>query len=93
MPDDPWQCAKVDEAINGCTDVTTTIGATFRLPDDEKLPARQALIAEGGRLRMHLGGLEKLCQQNNACGYVVGDSITVGDIAIWRLCGWICGLP
>ena len=89
QPRDPWDEAKVDEAINGCTDVTTTIGATFRLPDDEKLPARTALIGEGGRLAMHLGGLEKLCVENGACGHVAGNSLTVGDLAVWRLVGWL----
>ena len=30
VPEDPWKAAKVDEAINGCTDVTQTIGSTMR---------------------------------------------------------------
>uniref|UniRef100_A0A7S4I056 Glutathione transferase n=1 Tax=Odontella aurita TaxID=265563 RepID=A0A7S4I056_9STRA len=88
-PEDPWLAAKVDECLNGCTDVTGTIGATFRLPDTEKIPAREALIAEGGRLRMHLGGLNKLCVENGDCGYAVGNSITMADLAIWRLVGWL----
>jgi prostaglandin-H2 D-isomerase / glutathione transferase len=89
QPDDPWLAAKVDECINGCTDVTTTIGTTFRLPTDEKIPAREAMIAEGGRLRMHLSGLEKICLENGDCGFSVGSSITVADLAIWRLVGWL----
>ena len=88
-PEDPWLCAKVDECLNGCTDVTTTIGATFRLPDDEKASARAAMVAEGGRLRMHLGGLERICAENGGCGYAVGESLTVADLAIWRLVGWL----
>lgn len=89
-PTDPWLDAKVDECLNGCTDVTSTIGATFRLPAEEKVAARKALLEEeGGRLRMHLGGLEKLCVENGDCGYAVGESITVADLAIWRLVGWV----
>jgi len=89
QPEDPWLDAKVNESLNGCTDVTITIGATFPLPEEEKIPARQALIAEGGRLRMYLSGLEKLCMENDNCGYAVGKSITVADLAIWRLIGWL----
>ena len=87
--DDIWAAAKVDECINGCTDVTGTIGATFRLPDEEKAAARAALIAPDGRLTMHLGGLEKICAANGSCGHAVGTSLTVADLAIWRLCGWL----
>jgi len=89
QPGDPWLDAKVDECLNGCTDVTNTIGATFRMSAEEKIPARQALIAEGGRLRMHLGGLEQICAENDACEYAVWESITVADLAIWRLVGWL----
>lgn len=89
VPTDPWLAAKVDEAINGCTDVTTTIGSTFRLPDEEKVPTREALIKPGGRLHMHLSGLEALLQQNGCCGCVAGKSITVADLAVWRLVGWL----
>ena len=88
-PEDPWDCAKVDECINGCTDVTATVGKTFGLPDDEKLAAREALVAEGGRLALHLGGLERICAENGGCGFAVGSSITTADIAIWRLVGWL----
>ena len=89
QPEDPWDAAKVDECLNGCTDVTTTIGATFRLSDVEKIAAREALIAADGRLTMHLGGLEKICAENGSCGHAVGSSLTVADFAIWRLVGWL----
>ena len=88
-PDDPWEAAKVDECLNGCTDVTGTIGQTFRLPDEEKLAAREKLIAPDGRLSLHMGGLEKICAENGACGYAVGEGLTVADFAIWRLVGWL----
>lgn len=88
-PDSDWGAAKVDEAINGCTDVTMTVGKTFSLPADEKVKARQELIKPEGRLSMHLGGLEKLLRENGSTGYAVGNSITVADLAIWRLIGWV----
>ena len=40
---------------------------------------------------MHLGGLEQICAANGACGHAVGASLTVADLAIWRLVGWLSG--
>lgn len=98
---DPWASAKIDECLNGCTDVTNTIGTTFRIKDEkEKIQARQALIDQesNGRLWMHLSGLEQICALNNnkantntiaTAGFSVGNTLTVADLAIWRLVGWI----
>jgi glutathione S-transferase len=35
--------------------------------------------------------LEKLLQDNGDTGFFVDDSISVADLAVWRLCGWISG--
>lgn len=88
-PDDALAQARVDEAINGATDVTVTLGATFRLPDAEKPQARAALTAADGRLTRQLDGLCALLRNNGDCGRVVGESLTVADLALWRLRGWL----
>eukprot|EP00462_Mataza_sp_D1_P025861 CAMPEP_0175148836 /NCGR_PEP_ID=MMETSP0087-20121206/16865_1 /TAXON_ID=136419 /ORGANISM="Unknown Unknown, Strain D1" /LENGTH=241 /DNA_ID=CAMNT_0016434373 /DNA_START=16 /DNA_END=738 /DNA_ORIENTATION=+ len=91
-PVDPWLAAKVDEALNGCTDVTSTIGSTFSLPADQKALKRQELAAEGGRLAMHLGGLEKLARENaasHAPGQMVGAALSAADLAVWSLVNWL----
>merc|ERR1712232_634003 len=90
-PANAWDAAKVDEAINGCTDCTTTIGMTFRLPAEQKIPERQKIIAPGGRLHMHLSGIERLIAENGNNGHVVGKFLTVADLAVWRLVGWFSG--
>ena len=90
-PEDPWGQAKVDEALNGCTDVTLTLRATMSLPEEEKVPTREKLIGEGGRLRMHVGGLNRLCEENGSNGHAYGETLTVADIAVWRLLGWLTG--
>ena len=47
---------------------------------------------------MHLGGLERICDENGGCGHAVGDALTTADLSIWRLAGWLSsgvidGLP
>mmetsp|Transcript_15227 Transcript_15227/g.22396 ORF Transcript_15227/g.22396 Transcript_15227/m.22396 type:complete len:236 (-) Transcript_15227:502-1209(-) len=87
--DDYLGQARCDEIINGCTDVTTTVASTFRTPKEEVEARRTELIdPESGRLYMHLNGLNSLlCKddENVACGC----SMTVADICVWRLVGWL----
>ena len=87
--DDIFLQAKCDEIMNGCTDVTSTVGSTFRKPNVEEL--RKALIQpDGGRLYMHCKGLDSiLCQQTP--GFACGTSVTVADLCVWRLVNWLSG--
>lgn len=89
--DDTLAQANCDEIINGCTDVTNTISATFRMSDkDEVKEAREKLMdPKGGRLYMHLNGLNSIvCQDGSdyACGQDHG--LTVADLAVWKLVNW-----
>ena len=38
-----------------------------------------------------LGFMETLLDKNGKTGYFVDDTLTVADLAAWRLCGWISG--
>jgi len=90
-PSNPWLAAKVDEAINGCQDVTETIGTTFGLPEEEKVAKMQKLIAQDGRLTMQMRGIETILIQNGKNGHVAGQALTVADIAVWSLTGYMSG--
>jgi len=86
--------ANCDEIINGCTDVTSTISATMygKTPSDQVEEARKNLIKEDGRMTLHLNGLNSIvCQDGGkfACGKDYG--LTVADLAVWRLMGWLTG--
>jgi len=89
--DDIFAQANCDEIINGCTDVTNTIAKTFGKSDGVE-EARKELIKDGGRLNLHLSGLNSIvCQDGGdfACGNDFG--LTVADLAVWRLVGWLSG--
>ena len=85
-PDDPLQAALVDQFIDAATDVTNRISVTMRIKDAEaKLAARRE--AAETTLPTWFGFLETLTGQGEN-GFLVGDSLTIADIAIWRLIGW-----
>jgi len=90
-PKTSWEKAKVHEAIDGCTDVTGDIGKTFGMRPAEKLNARRQMILPDGRLTQHLTGIEKLLVANGSKGTVIGDEVTVADLAVWRCIGWVDG--
>lgn len=89
-PSDPWLAAKVDEFLNGLTDVTELITATMQERNPQrKVQWRQALVAPNGRMTQFLRGLERLLFENGSNGFCVGNSLTVADLAAWRAVGWI----
>ena len=60
----------------------------MRLTDEkEKLAARAALAAD--KLPMYFAALEKIMVTNGSTGFYVGSSMTIADIAMWRLLGWL----
>merc|ERR1711994_818064 len=88
--DDDFAAAKIDEIIDTATDITNLIGTTMRLTDaDEKMEARK-VIAEV-TLPKYLTALEKIMKENGSTGFYVGTKMTIADIAVWRLFGWLSG--
>merc|ERR1712156_718379 len=88
--DDDFAAAKIDEIIDTATDITNIIGVTMRMKDEqEKLAARKELST--GKLPEYLQALETLLTQNGSTGFYVGNKMTIADLAIWRLMGWING--
>ena len=68
--DDLFACAKIDEVIDTCTDITNLIGGTFRIADPkEKLDARAALCA--GKFPMYFKALENILKENGETGKTI----------------------
>ena len=86
-PEDALAAAKVDQLIDGCTDVTIQISPTMRIKDPEaKVAARAAIAADV--LPKWLGFLEALAPATSG-GFFVGETLTIADLAIWRLIAWL----
>ena len=85
-----FNAAKVDEVIDLATDITVKIRPALT----EKAPVkRMEMRRELSEtvLPHRLGLMETLLEDNGNTGYFVNDSLTVADLAAWRLCGWISG--
>jgi glutathione S-transferase len=87
---DDFAAAKVDEVIDLATDITMQMRPALRETDPKvRIEMRRELSTT--ILPRWLGFLEKLLQDNGDTGFLVGDSISVADLAVWRLCAWISG--
>ena len=83
-----FYAAKVDEVIDLATDITVKIRPALTEKDPEKrMEMRRELVETV--LPNWLGFMETLLEKNGKTGYFVDDSLTVADLAAWRLCGWI----
>ncbi|MEY8216966.1 MAG: glutathione S-transferase [SAR324 cluster bacterium] len=87
---DEFASAKVDEVIDLATDITNQMRPALR-EKDPKLRIEMRRELSKTILPRWLGFLEKLLQDNGDTGFFVGHSISVADLAVWRLCAWISG--
>jgi len=87
---DEFAAAKVDEVIDLATDITNQMRPALR-ENDPKLRIEMRRELSKTILPRWLGFLEKLLQDNGDTGFFVGHSISVADLAVWRLCAWISG--
>ena len=76
--------------IDLATDITVKIRPALIEKDPEKRMEMRRELSETV-LPHWLGFMETLLENNGKTGYFVGDSLTVADLAGWRLCGWISG--
>ena len=88
--DNDFYAAKVDEVIDLATDITVKIRPALIEKEPEKKTEMRRELAEA-ILPNWLGFMETLLENNGKTGYFVDDSLTVADLAAWRLCGWISG--
>ena len=91
--DDDFAAAKIDEIIDTATDMTVAVKRsfmrTFRMEGKEKTEAREQLATV--TFPMYLKALEKIMTENGSTGFYVGDKMTIADITMWRMFGWLTG--
>ena len=85
--DDLVQSAHVDQVIDMCTDITVLLGPSNAEKDeDKKRQLRSSLV--NGALRNKISYLEEQLERDGT-EWFVGKSMTIADIAAWRLFSWL----
>ena len=80
--------ARIDQIIDAANDITNLVGLTMREKDPNKRQLeRQKLSKE--TLPKWLGYLETILQKNTLSEWFAGEKMSIADLAIWRLLGWI----
>jgi glutathione S-transferase len=82
--------AKIDQVLDAATEITGVVGPSMRENDPEKKAALRARLA-AKTLPRWLGFLEVLLEANRDSDFFVGESLTIADLAIWRMMGWLTG--
>ena len=83
--DDHLKAAQIDQFIDFATDLNTMVFSTNQTKDEkQKLAARLELA--NGPLKRKLGMLEHSIPDGSE--WIVPPSLSIADIAIWRVLGW-----
>ena len=83
---DMLKAAKIDQIIDSATDITNIVSPTIREKDEvKKMEDRKVLVNK--LLPRWFKYLENLLSEDESTWFV--EKITIADIAIWRLLGWL----
>jgi prostaglandin-H2 D-isomerase / glutathione transferase len=87
-PKDDFLCAKVDQIIDTATDITNLVSPTVREKNEStKKEMRERLTKK--LLPRWFNYLENILQIENDGKWFVDNKLSIADIAIWRLLGWL----
>lgn len=84
--DNAVDAALIDQVIDMATDLTVLLGPSNSAKDEEQKKSMREELAQGPLTRK-ISFLEELLEPEKK-DWFVGKTITIADIAIWRLMGW-----
>lgn len=87
-PKDNILAAQVDQIIDTATDITNLISPTVG-EKDEKIKKNMREKLTHKLLPRWLNYLEQILNENKDAIWFVDNKLSIADIAIWRLLGWI----
>ena len=86
-PEEIIEAGKVDQIIDTATDINVLLRPSMRESDFVKRKVMRVELAQND-LPKYFGYLERIIAGNKS-HWFVGDKMSIADIAIWRLMGWI----
>ncbi len=85
---DDYKSALIDQIIEAAQDINFLVTLSGRDKDPEKKKIAREILATR-HLPKWFKYLENLNNQNDQSVYFVGKDLTIADLAIWRLLGWL----
>jgi len=85
--DDNINAAKIDQVIDAATDITNLVSPTIREKDVQK-KLQDRLLLKNKLLPRWFKYLENILSEETS-EWFVENKMTIADIAIWRLLGWL----
>ena len=86
-PEDIIEAGKVDQIIDTVTDINELLNPSMRENDPIKKRVMRAELTNKN-LPNYFGFLENIISANNS-NWFVGEKMSVADIAVWGMLGWI----
>ena len=83
-----YKAALIDQIIEGAQDINYLVTLSGRDKDLERKKIARDILATR-HLPKWFQFLEDLLKQNTESIYFVGGDLTIADLAIWRLLGWL----
>ena len=87
-PEDNFLAAKVDQIIDTATDITNLVSPTVREKDEVIKKVMRDKLANK-LLPRWFNYLENLLQKENHSQWFADNKMSIADIAVWRLLGWL----
>ena len=85
--DNAVNAALIDQIIDMATDITVLLGPSLKEKNEEKKKKMREKLAHGALVRK-ISYLEELLEEGKD-NWFVSQNITIADLAIWRLIGWL----
>ena len=87
-PDDIWECAQIDQIIDFANDINALIIPSMLESDPIKKKALRIELSNT-ILPSKIQLLENLILEKENKDFCVGRKLSVADLAVWRLMGWL----
>ena len=82
------EAAQIDQIIEAAQDINYLVTLSGRDKEKERLALARKILATK-HLPKWFQFLENLLKKNNESCFFVGNKISIADLAIWRLLGWL----
>ena len=86
--DNDFEAAQIDQIIDAAQDINYLVTLSSRDKEKERLELARKILATK-HLPKWFQFLENLLEKNNESNFFVGNKISIADLAIWRLLGWL----